>query len=84
MRLANHVSLEGPDAIRHSLLQRAPHRSLSKSQLISVVADAEEAIESLPLTTGEYCVASNRLRNARRYLRSDERAPRCTSCAPDG
>jgi hypothetical protein len=29
-------------------------------------------IESLPLASGEFGVASNRLRNAQRYLRSDE------------
>jgi hypothetical protein len=29
-------------------------------------------IESLPLTSGEFCVAVNRLRNAQRYLCSDE------------
>ena len=79
MRLANPVSHNGPDAIRHSLLQRlqyATHSSLSSVNLISVVDAAEDTLESLPLATGAYCVARNRLQNARRYLRSDERGAR--------
>ena len=34
-------------------------------------------LESLPLTTDEFCVASNRLKNAQRYVASSELGAAC-------
>jgi hypothetical protein len=39
----------------------------------SELAEATHLLEALPLSTGEFAVASNRLSNARRYLDAGER-----------
>jgi hypothetical protein len=40
---------------------------------IQALAEAAHLLEALPLSTGEFAVASNRLGNARRYLDAGER-----------
>jgi len=76
MQRVNHLSTIGPDAVRDRILARlrdATSRSQPKDFLLAVIVDTQLMMESLPLASGEYAVASNRLRNARRYLQSDER-----------
>jgi len=75
MQRTDHVSVKGPDSIRRVLLKQlrsVVDKSPSKDYLLSVISDTQIMIESLPLASGEYGAVSNRLRNARRYLRSDE------------
>jgi hypothetical protein len=51
-----------------AVLQMLHRRSDPRDHLESV----RSLLESLPLSTGEYGIAQNRLRNAERYLRSQE------------
>jgi hypothetical protein len=51
-----------------AVLQMLQRRSDPRDHLETV----RSLLESLPLSTGEYGMAQNRLRNAERYLRSQE------------
>jgi len=55
--------------IIEGLPSEVPARRVPRADLARVRA----AIESLPLSSGEYCVALNRFLNARRYLAAGER-----------
>ena len=51
-----------------AILQMLQRRNDPRDHLETV----RSLLESLPLSTGEYGIAQNRLRNAERYLRSQE------------
>ena len=51
-----------------SLMQRLSNKERAADELDNL----RTLIESLPLASGDFGVAMNRLRNAQRYLRSDE------------
>ncbi len=65
-----------PDTIRQELLRTIEHLLRGLRRDFDVLDDLQEVrdlLDSLPLATGEYGTASNRLRNAHRYLVSQER-----------
>ena len=65
-----------PDTIRQELLQTIEHflRCLHrKSAVLDDLQEVRDLLDSLPLASDEYATASNRLRNAHRYLVSQER-----------
>jgi hypothetical protein len=65
-----------PDTIRQLLLEtvEAVLRKMALGQDVLVeLLDIGQPLDSLPLATDEYGLASNRLRNAQRYLLSKER-----------
>jgi hypothetical protein len=65
-----------PDTIRGELSQAIEHLMRCLNQDADVLEGMQEVrglLDSLPLSTDEYGTASNRLRNAYRYLVSQER-----------
>ena len=64
-----------PDTIRQELLQTIEHflRCLRQDTLVlDNLQEVRGLLDSLPLASDEYGTASNRLRNAHRYLVSQE------------
>ncbi|HUG69921.1 MAG TPA: hypothetical protein VMM76_19370 [Pirellulaceae bacterium] len=64
------------DAIRQELFQMIAHllQTMRQNQeLLEQLQQVRDLIEALPLATSEYGTAANRLRNAHRYLVSQER-----------
>lgn len=64
-----------PETIRYELLRavEALLRSVRRRQnVLDDVQRVRDLLDSLPLPTGEYGTATNRLRNAHRYLVSQE------------
>jgi hypothetical protein len=76
MYFIERLSTATPDTIRHELLDTVEHL-LSKlrrdAEILAELQDACDLLESLPLAADEYHTANNRLRNAHRYLISQER-----------
>lgn len=65
-----------PETIRQELLQTIEHLLCGLRRDFDVLDDLQEVrglLDSLPLASDEYGTASNRLRNAHRYLVSQER-----------
>ena len=65
-----------PDTIRKELRQTIEQLLRGLRRDFNVLDDLQEVrdlLDSLPLATGEYGIASNRLRNAHGYLVSQER-----------
>jgi hypothetical protein len=65
-----------PDTIRQELLQTIEHLLQCLHRESAVLDDLQEVrdlLDSLPLASDEYATAFNRLRNAHRYLVSQER-----------
>lgn len=64
-----------PDTIRQELRQAIEHLlvNLHRPDVPNDVQDVRDLLDSLPLATDEYATALNRLRNAHRYLVSQER-----------
>jgi hypothetical protein len=76
MHCLQKLSVATPDTIRHELLRTIEHLLKSLHQEAKVMDDVQEVtdlLDSLPLASDEYGTASNRLRNAHRYLVSQER-----------
>ena len=76
MRNVKILSTTTCDAIRHevALTLAAVQKMIECGHTpCDELDDVRCLLESLPLTTGEYGVARNRLRNAHRYLKSQER-----------
>ncbi len=70
------LSRATPETIRHELLDTVKHllRVIRRKQdILDQVEQISDLLESLPLAAGDYGTATNRLRNAHRYLRSEER-----------
>ena len=58
-------------------------RSLSdKCRAADEVDNLRTLIASMPLASGDFCVVMNRLRNAQRYLLSDEIGAARDDCGP--
>jgi hypothetical protein len=63
------------DEIRENSARRLQSLMRTLSDIDRAAAefsDLRTVIESLPMPSGEFSLAKNRLRNAQRYLRSDE------------
>lgn len=76
MRSIQKLPTATPDTIRQELLDTVAHLLASLRRDAEIVAELQEVcdlLESLPLSTDEYQTAKNRLRNAHRYLVSQER-----------
>lgn len=76
MRSIQKLSSATPDTIRHELLVTVEHLLASLRRDAEIVAELQDVcdlLESLPLASDEYQTAKNRLRNAHRYLVSQER-----------
>ena len=56
-----------------SLLAQLEQAAGSNRDYADEIAELQRILETLPLSTGEFGVATNRVRNASRYLRSQER-----------
>jgi hypothetical protein len=54
------------------MLRPPYNRSLPESDPRDHLESVRSLLESLPLSTGEYGIGQNRLRNAERYLKSQE------------
>lgn len=52
-------------------------KKVQQGGLVAGFEQAREVLDSLPLTTEEFCVAINRLANAQRYLLIGERGAAC-------
>ena len=76
MRSIQKLASATPDTIRSELLQTVEHLLLyirRDSEVLVELQQVRDLLESLPLATDEYSTATNRLRNAHRYLVSKER-----------
>lgn len=76
MRSIQKLSTATLDTIRQELIDTVEHLLASLRRDTEIVAELQEVcelLESLPLATDEYQTARNRLRNAHRYLVSQER-----------
>ena len=69
------LSSATPDSIRHDLRLAIEHllRRLAQQDLLEELQAIRQMLDSLPLATDDYSTASNRLRNANRYLDSRAR-----------
>ncbi len=69
------LSAATPETIREELLQTVEVllRAISRCHdVLGEIQHVRELLDSLPLPTGDYGTATNRLRNAHRYLVSHE------------
>ncbi len=76
MRATQKLSTATPDTIRKELFQTVEHllRAIRRDQdVLDELQQVRDLLDSLPLASGEYGTATNRLRNAHRYLVSQER-----------
>ena len=76
MRSIQKLTAATPDTIRDELLDTVEHLLASLRRDAEIVAELQEVcdlLESPPLASDEYQTAKNRLRNAQRYLVSQER-----------
>lgn len=76
MQTIQHLSPATPDTIRSELFQTLQYllRAIHRDQdVLDELQQVRDLLDSLPLTSGEYGTATNRLRNAHRYLVSKER-----------
>jgi hypothetical protein len=76
MRSTQVLSTTTSDTIRRevSLTLAAVQNMIERGKVpYDELDEVRSLLESLPLSTGEYGVAKNRLRNAQRYLTSQER-----------
>ena len=65
-----------PDTICSELLDTVEHLLTSirrDCEVLEELVEVRNLLDSLPLATNEYATAANRLRNAHRYLTSQER-----------
>ena len=75
MSTREQIRVPSPDEVRHELVQhlrRLIVQDLKADGWKEQLTQAAMLLESLPLTTSEFGVATNRLNNARRYLEFDE------------
>jgi hypothetical protein len=56
----------------HTACHRASKQALPDGDPVADFEQLRRLLESLPLASGDYCVAVNRLTNAQNYLRSGE------------
>ena len=76
MSLIQNLQCATPDTIHQDFRLTIDHvlRSMQRgSDVIERLQQVREILDSLPLPTDEYATAFNRLRNAHRYLVSQER-----------
>ncbi len=76
MRSLQKLSTATPDTIRQEMLQTVEHllRTIRRDQdVLDELQHVRDLIDSLPLAIDDYSTAANRLRNAHRYLVSQER-----------
>ena len=76
MRSTQNLSTATPDTIRQQMFQTVEHllRAIHRNQhVLEELQQVRDLLDSLPLATSEYGTAANRLRNAHRYLVSQER-----------
>ena len=70
------LAIATPDTIRHDLLMvvEVMLKNIDCGEdVIDDVLEVWQLIDALPLSTSEYALAGNRLRNTHRYLESNER-----------
>ena len=76
MRSLQKLSTATPDTIRQEMLQTVEHllRTIRRDQdVLDKLQQVRDLLDSLPLASDDYSTAANRLRNAHRYLVSQER-----------
>ena len=76
MQRVQNLSAATPETIRQELSQTVAGvlKMIERGKTaLEKLQEVRELLESIPLSSGEYCVAQNRLQNAHRYLVSDER-----------
>lgn len=76
MRIPQNLANATPDTIRQELRRSVEHlrRMLRRQRdVLDELQQLYETLESLPLARGDFGTATNRLRNAHRYLVSAER-----------
>jgi len=76
VRAIQNLSTATPDTIRRELFQSVQHllRLIRRGHdVLGELQEVRDLLESLPLASGEYSTATNRLRNTHRYLVSEER-----------
>lgn len=76
MRSTKKLATATPDTIRSELIDTVEHLLTSirrDSEVLEELQEVCDLLDSLLLATGEHCTATNRLRNAHRYLVSKER-----------
>ncbi len=76
MRSLQTLQTATPDTIRQELLFTVEHLLRRLDRKMNVLDELQEVrglLDALPLASGEYGTASNRLRNTHRYLVSQER-----------
>jgi hypothetical protein len=74
------IRVPSPDEVLDQLVQHLRRVIGQESQAAAWkerLMEAAMLLESLPLTTSEFSVASNRLNNACRYLESNEHGTNC-------
>ena len=75
MRSIQKLSTATPAAIRHELLDTIEQLLIllrRNAEIVTELHDVFELLESLPLAADVYQIARNRLRNALRYVASQE------------
>ena len=76
MRSLQQLSTATPDTIRQELVQTVEHllRKIRRDQdVLDELQQVRDLLDSLPLASDDHSTATNRLRNAHRYLVSQER-----------
>jgi len=80
VRAIQNLSTATPDTIRRELFQSVQHllRLIRRGQdVVDEFQQVRDLLEAIPLASGEYGTAANRLRNTHRYLVSEEGGAAC-------